>query len=314
MIDSREKNFVSAVIYVHDCEDRIGAFVQAVIKTLDAHFEHSEVICVNDASHDKSVEKIRSAAKDAGCSSSVSVLNLSYFHGVEPSMNAGRDLAIGDFVYEFDAAVLDFKTDKIMTVYRKSLEGFDIVSAVPDSKQRKSSSLFYSLMNRYGQFPYRFCTERFRIISRRAINRIGNLNREIVYRKTAYASCGLKSAQVRYSPEATQSLPKNRDENQYRHELAANSLLLFTSIGYRISMLITLLMGLFCLGIVIYSVVVYLLSDPIRGWTSTILFMSAAFFGLFAILTVIIRYLQILLDLSFRRKSFTFESIEKIMG
>jgi dolichol-phosphate mannosyltransferase len=314
MLDSREKNFVSAVIYVHDCEDRIGAFVQAVIKTLDEHFEHSEVICVNDASQDKSVERIRSAARETGCKTSVSLLNLSYFHGLEPSMNAGRDLAIGDFVYEFDAALLDFKTDDIMAVYHKSLEGFDIVSAVPETKQRKSSSMFYSLMNRYGQFPYRFCTERFRILSRRAINRIGNLNREIVYRKTAYAGCGLKSAQIRYNPENCGILPQNRAEALYRRDLAANSLLLFTSIGYRLSMLFTALMGLFCLGIVIYSIVVYILSDPIRGWTSTILFLSAAFFGLFAILTVIIRYLQILLELSFKRKSFTFESIEKIMG
>ena len=314
MLDNREKNFVSAVIYVHDSEDCIGSFVQMVVKTLDSHFEHSEVICVNDASEDESVGEIRKSAKDSGCSTSVSILNLSYFHGVEPSMNAGRDLAIGDFVYEFDAAIPDFKPELIMDIYRKSLEGFDIVNAVPNTGQRLSSSLFYHLMNRYGHFAYHFCSERFRIISRRAINRISNLNREIVYRKTAYASCGLKAFQLRYTPDSSVHRSGNRAEDRYRHELAANSLLLFTSIGYRLSMMITALMGLFCLGMVLYTLIFYILSDPIRGWTSTILFLSAVFFGLFAILTVIIRYLQILLSLSFKRKSFTFESIEKIMG
>ena len=143
---------------------------------------------------------------------------------------------------------------------------------------------------------------------------VGSLNREIVYRKLAYASSGLKSAQVRYTPASCASLPRNRSENHYRYELAANSLLLFTSIGYRLCLLITAMMGLFCLGVVIYTIVIYVLRDPIRGWTSTILFLSAAFCGLFAMLSVIIRYLQILLELSFKRKSFTFESIEKITG
>ena len=66
-------------------------------------------------------------------------------------------------------------------------------------------------------------------------------------------------------------------------------------------------------GIHSLTSVTFGLSNPIRGWTSNIMFISFAFFGLFAILTIIIRYLQILLTLSFKRRSFTFESIEKIM-
>ena len=314
MLDNREKNFVSAVVYVHDCEQTVGAFVGTVIKTLHDNFEHSEVICVNDASRDGSVENIRKAAKESGCDTSVSILNLSFFHGVEPSMNAGRDLAIGDFVYEFDSAVPDFQPENVMSVYRKSLEGFDIVSAVPDSKQRTSSSMFYRLMNHFGHYPYHFCTERFRIISRRAINRIGSMNREIVYRKTAYASCGLKSFQIHYTPEKGVYALKNSVENRYRSELAANSLLLFTSIGYRLSVFITAMMGIVCLGMGIYTIVINILKKTTEGWTSTILFLAAAFCGLFAVLSIIIRYLQILLDLSFKRKSFTFESIEKVTG
>ena len=40
MLDNREKNFVSAVVYVHDCEQTVGAFVGTVIKTLHDNFEH----------------------------------------------------------------------------------------------------------------------------------------------------------------------------------------------------------------------------------------------------------------------------------
>jgi dolichol-phosphate mannosyltransferase len=55
-----------------------------------------------------------------------------------------------------------------------------------------------------------------------------------------------------------------------------------------------------------------LFSTPVAGWTTTIFFMSFAFFGLFGILTIIIKYLQILVDLVFRRKKYSFESIEKM--
>ena len=43
-------------------------------------------------------------------------------------MNAGIDMSIGDFVFEFDNTILDFNPDMIMEIYRKSLTGFDIVS------------------------------------------------------------------------------------------------------------------------------------------------------------------------------------------
>lgn len=63
-----------------------------------------------------------------------------------------------------------------------------------------------------------------------------------------------------------------------------------------------------------YSVGVYLFRDPVEGWTTTVLFLSVAFFGLFGMLTIIIRYLQILIGLESKRKRYSFESIEKLNG
>ena len=63
--------------------------------------------------------------------SRLSPQSVSYFHGTEAAMNAGMDLAIGDFVLEFDACVPDFAAAEIMRVYQRSLDGFDIVSPAP---------------------------------------------------------------------------------------------------------------------------------------------------------------------------------------
>ena len=101
---NKEKNFISAVIYVHNAENRVKRFLNMIIRVLENNFEHSEVICVNDCSQDNSLQIIKNTSTVAK-STSVSVLNMSYFHGRELAMNAGMDLAIGDFVLEFDNTV-----------------------------------------------------------------------------------------------------------------------------------------------------------------------------------------------------------------
>ena len=49
-------------------------------------------------------------------------------------MNAGRDIAIGDFVYEFDDIFVDYDEKVIMDVYYKLLTGNDIVAASSKGK------------------------------------------------------------------------------------------------------------------------------------------------------------------------------------
>ena len=310
-MDNKEKNFVSAVIYVHNAEDRIGEFLRTIVSVLEECFEHSEIICVNDASDDDSLNVIRSISKTAN-KTSISVVNMSYFHGLELAMNAGVDIAIGDFVFEFDNTYLDYDTNVIMQVYSHSLEGYDIVSASPNRKERFTSRLFYRVFERFTDISYQMTTESFRVISRRAINRIGSMNKSIVYRKALYANCGLNTDNIKYSVNRSTSKLVDRKEREYRSGLAVDTLILFTNVGYKASIAMTLLMMAISLLVIAYTVIAYFLVDPVAGWTTTILFLSFSFFGLFGILTIIIKYLQLLVDAMYRRKHYSFESIEKL--
>ena len=76
----------------------------------------------------------------------VNIIHMSFFHGLESAMNAGRDLAIGDFIYEFDTAYVDYPSELIMEVYDKLLEGNDIVSAGTRDHVRMTSGFFYFLL------------------------------------------------------------------------------------------------------------------------------------------------------------------------
>lgn len=312
MKTNKEKNFISAVVYVRNAQDRIEKFLQFLISALESNFEHAEIICVDDHSIDNSVELIRNLSRNAK-GTSVTVIHMSYFHGIELSMNAGTDLAIGDFVLEFDNTFLDYAEENIMEIYRKALEGYDIVSASPDKKQRFSSELFYSVFNHFADTDGKMCTESFRILSRRVMNRVSSMNQSVPYRKAVYANCGLKTYNVKYTPiNEVKNVSQDKMEKKYRNTLATDTLILFTQVGYRFSLMMTLLMMSVAVLVAVYAVVVYLTAIPVAGWTTTIFFMAFAFFGLFGILTIIIKYLQILVDLIFKRKKYSFESIEKI--
>ena len=309
MIKNKEKNFVSAVVYCRDSRDTIGAFLGCINDTLKENFEKYEIICVNDCSADGTVAAINDFCENNAVKS-LTVVNTSFYQGLENAMIAGLDIAIGDFVFEFDSTIGDFEPQMIMDVYRKSQQGNDVVFAVPKQAQKASSKLFYSLFNRFSTSEHKITTVRFSVISRRGINRVKSMGVKTVYRKAVYASCGLPVAHLEYAPNA-KGLAAQRDV-QTKRELALNSLILFTDIGYKISFALTILMSIVLVAAGIYTVAVFFSANPVAGWTTTMMVMSFGFFGLFVILAFVLKYLSVILNLVFTHKQYVIESVQKI--
>ncbi len=312
---TKEKNFVSATVYLYNAAQEAERFGKMLVEVLEENFEHSEIIFINDHSTDDSAEAVKRVS-GAARTTSVSLLNMSYFQGREAAMSAGLDLAIGDFVFEFDTTFVDYTRQDIMNVYDQALEGFDMVSASPDRKMRGTSRLFYRVLDRFSDTPYSMTSERFRILSRRVINRVMSMSNDIPYRKAAYSHCGLKTRNIVYLTSDKSGQEEERRighaEKRYRRNLGIDVLLLFTGLGYRFSIGMTVTMVLVTAFMFAYSLIIYLFGNPVEGWTTTILFFSFAFFGLFGLLTIVIKYLQILVDLVFKRKRYSFESLEKL--
>ena len=61
----------------------------------------------------------------------------------------------------------------------------------------------------------------------------------------------------------------------------------------------------------IYSIIQKLFFDIIKGWASIFTLTSLGFFGIFFILSIIIRYLHHILRNSLNSKDYIFGSIEK---
>lgn len=310
-MNNKEKNFISAVVYVHNNEKEIGNFLKKINDKLNENFEKYEIICVDDSSTDNSVKEIKKVA-DNILGTIVSIINMSYYQGIELSMNAGVDLAIGDFVYEFDNIYIDYNLDVIMEIYKESLKGYDIVSATSDSKKRLTSRMFYKIYNKNSKSMYQIHTETFRILSRRAINRVKAMNKTIPYRKAVYANCGLKLNVVTYKKVQDIHKKISKETSDIRKGLAMDSIILFTNISYKFAIIMAIIMMLMTIGTGIYTVYVFICAQPIAGWTTTMLLLSFAFFAIFAILTIMIKYLSIIIDLIFKKQKYLIESVEKI--
>lgn len=311
MEQNKEKNFVSAVVYCCNDADKIGSFVQRLDETLDTHFLKYEIVVVNDSSTDESAKKVKEYAHTVNQTEkehTITLLNMSFRQGLEASMNAGLNLTIGDFVFEFDSLNDDYEMSLLMDVYHHSLTGFDIVCARSTRKPRWIAGCYYKLFNRHAHLQHPIGPETFRLLSRRAINRIHSITQSIPYRKAAYANCGLSVDSIQYTPTSILKRRKYHDSKI----VAIESLLLYTDVPFRATMALAIFMMVVSMSVGLYAIIYRLLRNPVEGWTTTIFFMSFGFSGLFIILAMVMRYMQTLVRLNFRKKDYLFESIEKL--
>lgn len=310
----KEKNFISTVIYVHNNETEIVDFLGLLTDWLNRRFDGYEVICVNDASTDNTVKAIEKFSQNipGGGKKVINILNMGFHQGMELSMNAGMDLAIGDFVYEFDTVAYSCQEEILEAVYARCLEGYDIVSASPVNVSHFLSNQFYTIYNRYSGAQYKLKTETFRILSRRAINRVCSMSNVLPYRKAVYANCGLKMDVILYKAATKPS--RGGTEKSMQLHIAEDALILYTNLAYKMSVSVALLMMFATIFVSIYALVIRLQGIPVEGWTTTILFVSFGFFCISFILLIILKYVELILKTVFMHQKYVVESVEKING
>lgn len=307
MQKEKEKNFVSAVVYLGTDPDAAAPFLEKIGALLGETFEAFEIVCVNDACPETAAAA-RACFKAHPVKAPVTFVNMSVRQGVELCMNAGIDIAIGDYIFEFDSTLMPYAPSLVLDCYRRVLEGYDIVSAVPAKRGRMTSRLFYRLFNSAAHSIYKLTTDSFHVLSRRAVNRLHAINPCMAYRKAAYAASGLRLSSIEYKPQGKFSAPR-----EYRAAQAADALALYTDAAYRVSFAVAMLLLGFTVFALVYTLVIYLGgSKPIEGWTTTMLLMSAGFFGVFLLLTFVLKYLSLLVELTFKNQKYLVESVEKV--
>lgn len=229
-MNEKYKNFISVVAYTHDDAVCIKEWMLSINKWLKLNFNRTEIIFVNDFSKDATREIIKTTASMIDPSVTVSVIDMSYFHGVESAMSIGTELSIGDFVFEFDSVFMDYSLDVLNNAFEKVLEGNDIIGVSPCKKARINQRIFYSLVNKYSKSNYNVSIESFRVLSRRAINRVHDQNRVIVFRQIAYANTGLLYKHLTYTPILQKNIEHDMRLKNYYKKLYLDTILINTNL------------------------------------------------------------------------------------
>lgn len=310
----KEKKFISLVVYLHNVEAYVKYFLNAVIPVCERHFQEFEIVCVDDGCSDGTIEVLKDYLEENKVRAMVNVIHMSFFHGLESAMNAGRDIAIGDFVFEFDDIFVDYEPEMIMKTYEKLIEGNDIVAARSKGKVRFSSRVFYALYNSTSRTKGKIGPETFRVVSRRAINRIKSMGQYIPYRKAVYMNCGLKTATLEYESRDREARVKNKIVTSERTSLALDSFIYFTNVLERVSMILCGVFLIFSVGMGIYLIIdAFNGQKLVEGWLSTMGFLALGFFGVFALLTIILKYLSVILNLIFKQQRYLIADVEKVV-
>lgn len=306
MYKEKESNFISFVGYVHNNEKQIKEFVDMCVKIGEENFKKYEIILVDDDSKDNSIANIKNLCKEENCV--VSIMKMSSFQGVDRSLTAGTDFAIGDYVFEFNNITIDYSIELIMQAYKKLQQGNDIVSVSPKSRCKK---LFYTIYNHYKKKENKIVSTRFRLISRRAINRVSSTNTKIIYRKAVFADCGLKNSIIYYKP--IRKIKNKKIKAKNRESITAyEGLLAYTNISIDISGIICLIMFILGFGFLTNIIYCACLGLKINLVYSILCFTSFGLGLTNIILLLMFRYTKIITSSQLHKKEYLIENIEKV--
>lgn len=306
---NKEKNLLSIVIHVKENVELLPSFIENIEANFAKHFEHYEYILVNNSKSNN----LNQLLENLEVIGEVNIVNLAWQHNIENAMSAGIDLAIGDFVLEIDSLSKDYPESLLTEVYNQCLQGFDMVAASPKKSKSTDSRWFYYLLNKLSYKNIQLQTESFRIVSRRMINRTNTEKSTFKYRKANYHGSGLKTTFLTYTPIKTKS--KAKDYSLWEKlSLASNILIYYSSVGTKLSSVLSLIFFVISVAVGVYAIVSYLVlqNDIQEGWTTTMLFLSIGFAGFFAILAVLSKYMEVLLKSTHVKHQYTYLSVDKL--
>jgi glycosyltransferase involved in cell wall biosynthesis len=179
----------------------LPALLAELCEQLRRHFEHWEIIVVNDGSSDDTELRIAPWLKDRR----IRYVSLSRNFGKEAALTAGLDRARGDLVLLMDAD-LQHPPALLPDMLGAWREGADMVYTVRATRGDESllkklgTRLFYRLVNAGSTVPIPANAGDFRLLDRSVVDALKSLPERNRFMKGLYAWVGFRSVAVTYEP------------------------------------------------------------------------------------------------------------------
>jgi len=304
----KEKSYLSVIVYLNNKTKNINHFLINLHNYLKKEFENFEIILVNNGMENEKDLRIQLLKQKLSCH--ISVINFPWKQNIEMAMLAATELSVGDFVIEIDSPNNINSFSIIKKIFLICTDGYDIVSATPSNRNSLINKIFYKIIKNFSDIKVNLNSEPIRIITRRALNSALKSKEKIRFRQICYLQTGFPSKILVYENKTKYLANKSIKE---KISLALEITLIYTDFGLKLIFSFSLLFFLISLAVGIYAIFIYLnLQQVVSGWTTTMLFLSFGFSGIFLITGILTKYLVIILSEIKNQKPYVLKSIKKI--
>lgn len=175
--------------------DSLFAELKTVVSKVKEKFE---IICINDASCDDTLEKLKAAQKK---NPAIKIIDFSRNFGKEAALTAGIDRANGKAIIPLDADLQD-PPSLIPEMIEKWKEGYKVVLATRNSRpgegaiKRLTAHLFYKIIGQMSPVRIPENTGDFRLMDRQVVEIIKQMPERTRFMKGMFAWAGFKTAHI----------------------------------------------------------------------------------------------------------------------
>lgn len=241
--------------------------VSAVLAGLGCDYE---IVLVNDGSRDATLALMHALrARDPH----VSVVDLSRNFGKEIALSAGLDHTSGEVVVILDADLQD-PPELIPAMLEHWREGYDVVYGVRTQRdgetwlKKLTAKYFYRVIKSVSRVDIPSDTGDFRLMTRRAVQAVGQLREEHRFMKGLFAWVGFPSVPLHYRRDARAA--GTTTWNYWKlWNFALEGITSFTVAPLKVATYLGLSVAVLALlfaGFVVWKALVF--GDPVRGYPS----------------------------------------------
>ncbi|NMG59970.1 glycosyltransferase [Geitlerinema sp. P-1104] len=195
---------LSVVIPIYNEEANLAYLFERVLENLQGLNIPYEIICVNDGSRDRSLQRLIQYHLE---NPAIKIVSFSRNFGKDIALSAGLDYVSGAAVIPLDADLQD-PPELMGCLLEKWRQGYDVVYATRRDRQgeswlkRLSSGGFYRLLGRVSDVPIPRDTGDFRLMDRQVVEALKRLPERNRFMKGLFAWVGYRQVAIEYDRQS----------------------------------------------------------------------------------------------------------------
>jgi len=247
---------LSIIAPMYNEEANIEYFFEILIPVLIQLGLGYEIICVNDGSKDRTLEKLLAHHQN---NPQIKIINFSRNFGKEIALTAGLHYASGKAIIPIDTDMQD-PPELIAEMVQKWREGYDVVYAVrkqrlgESSLKRFTANVFYRFINFISDTPIPKNTGDFRLFDQRVVRALNRIPERTRFMKGLFAWVGYKQVGIEYERQ-----PRHRGQTKWNYwklwNFALDGVTLFSTFPLRLWSYIGIIISLLSLGYASFLVI-----------------------------------------------------------